>query len=426
MQTHFTAEQLAMPGMLQVDDALTRCLQCGYCLTSCPTYNLLGNEYDSARGRIYLIKDMLEQDGMPDTNTVEHIDRCMSCLACMSSCPSFVNYMHLVDHARSHIEQNYHRPAADRITRWALAKVLPYPKRLRVATSAARLVRPLAAVMPGNLGRMLGLVPQQKPQQNLKSGVYPAIGERRQRVALLAGCVQQVFNTNINDATIRILQRHGCEVVVVEGSGCCGALPHHMGRSNDSHEAAANNIRVWTREIEAEGLDAIVINTSGCGTVVKDYGHMFEHDQSLKEDAARIADMAVDISELLSGLELAYQDRPPLRVVYHATCSLQFGQRIRYAPKKLLKAAGFTVLEPRDSHQCCGSAATYQILQPGLSQQLRKQKIEALEQESPEVIVAGNIGCMMHLAAATQLPVVHTVELLDWATGGPEPQTLAV
>ena len=425
MQTRFTLEQLRDPAMARSEGILKRCLQCAYCLPNCPTHQLLDDEKDSPKGRVRLIKDMLEQGGVPDDDTVLHIDRCLSCLACLSSCPSFVNYMHLVDHARESIEENYQRPFQERIARWALAKVLPYPGRFRLAVSSARLARPMAKLMPGPFRRMLEMAPPSLPPFGTRDSpqVFPAEGQRERRVALLTGCAQRVLDPGINDATISILRRHGCEVVVARGAGCCGALTHHMGKTKDSHALAARNIQAWMKEYNGEGLDAIVINTSGCGTVVKDYEHMFTNHE-LAGDAATISGLAKDISELLSDLDLHFIHKPGMRVAYHATCSLQFGQRIRYLPRKLLKLAGFVILEPRDSHVCCGAAATYHILQPELAAQLQQRKVRALEDEKPDAIVAGNIGCMNHIGSATSLPVVHTVELLDWATGGKTPQVL--
>ena len=368
---------------------------------------------------------MLEKSDAPDKETVQHVDQCMSCLACMSSCPSFVNYMYLVDHARAHIETHYQRPLDERVSRWVLAKVLPFPDRFRKVVQVAKLVRPLAGLLPARLGQLLRQVPVQvtTASSDIRPQVFSAEGARKMRVALLTGCVQQVLNSEINAATIRILRRHGCEVVIAKGMGCCGALTHHMGKTGDSLQAAENNVRAWARELEGEGLDAIIINTSGCGTVVKDYGQMLEESE-VAEDAARIGALTKDISELLSKLELNYTVKPEMRIAYHATCSLQFGQRIRFAPRKLLKAAGFTVLEPRNSHVCCGSGATYHLLQTEISARLKEQKVTALEECTPEAIVAGNIGCMEQISSATDIPVLHTVQLLDWVTGGPKPDQL--
>lgn len=425
MQTNFTVEQLSNPAIERSNEVLIKCLQCGYCLPNCPTYQLSGDEMETPRGRVALIKDMLESGGRPEDKTVENIDHCLSCLACLSTCPSFVNYMHLVDHAREYIEENYSRPLLDRLIRGVLAQVLPYPERLRMAIRTAKLVRPFFFTMPKRLRAMLEVTPRKllPVSPNDTPQVFPAIGERKRRVALLTGCAQKVLNTDINDSTIRILRRHGCEVVVAEGAGCCGALTLHMGKAKQSKVAAEKNIRAWMNEVNGEGLDAIVINTSGCGTVVKEYGHTFRNDE-LAEEAAKISALAKDISEVLSEIKLKHKINTKLRVAYHATCSLQFGQRIRFAPKKLLKAAGFTVLEPKESHTCCGSAATYSILQPEISGKLKQNKVMSLEVIKPDVIAAGNIGCIAQISSGTDIPVVHTIELLDWATGGPIPRAL--
>lgn len=424
MQTNFSPEQLADPGTARANDILRSCVHCGFCTATCPTYKVLGDELDSPRGRIYLIKDMLENQRVPDAKTVGHIDRCLSCLSCMTTCPSGVHYMHLVDHAREYIEKTYRRPLGDRALRWLLARILPYPGRFRLALFGARLARPLRRLMPDRrLRAMLDMAPRDLPPPSLNDSpqVFAAQGERRKRVALLVGCAQRALNTDINDATIRLLRRHSCEVVIPRGVGCCGALTHHMGRSDESHAMAAANIRALTAEIDGAGLDAVVINTSGCGTTVKDYGHMFENDP-LADDAARVAALARDITEVMAELGLSDATHAaPLRVAYHSACSLQHGQQIKATPRDLLAAAGFTVLEPRDSHICCGSAGTYNLMQPEISGELKRRKVETLEALTPQVISAGNIGCMMQIGSGTGVPVVHTAELLDWATGGPRP-----
>ena len=425
MKTNFTPEQLKDPGIKRANQILRTCVHCGFCIATCPTYQVLGDELDSPRGRIYLIKDMLENDRAADERTVKHIDRCLSCLACMTTCPSGVHYMHLVDHAREYIEKTYRRPLGDRLLRWVLAQVLPYPRRFRVAILGAWVARPFRRLLPRRLAALVAFAPASLPpvSRNDDAQVFPAIGKRVRRVALMTGCAQKALNTDINDATIRILRRHGCEVVVAKGAGCCGALSHHMGKSHDSHRAAARNIRAWKAEIDAEGLDAIVINTSGCGTTVKDYGHMFI-DSDLSAEAAEVAALARDITELLSELDLGAGDAPALRVAYHAACSLQHGQQVKAAPKNLLRRAGFKVVEPADSHLCCGSAGTYNLLQPEIATELQARKVKTLAQVAPDVIAAGNIGCMMQIGTDAGVPIVHTVELLDWASGGPKPPAM--
>ena len=426
MQTTFTDEQLKVPAIARSNEILRSCVHCGFCTATCPTYQVLGDELDSPRGRIYLIKDMLENDRPADTKTVKHIDRCLSCLACMTTCPSGVHYMHLVDHARAHIEKTYKRPMFERLLRWTLAKVLPNPMLFRVALLGAKIGRPFAFLVPdARLKAMLEMAPKTIPpvSRNDDPQTFAPQGPRKMRVALMTGCAQKALNTDINDATIRLLTRLGAEVVVAEGMGCCGALVHHMGKEDQSHAAAANNIQAWMAEDRAGGLDAIVINTSGCGTTVKDYGHMFRNDP-MAGDAARVSELAMDVSEVLMKLDLPEGGAPDMRVAYHAACSLQHGQQIKTFPKDLLKRAGFEVVEPKDSHLCCGSAGTYNLMQPEISKELKRRKVDTLMAKAPDVISAGNIGCMMQIGSAAGVPVVHTVELLDWATGGPRPAAL--
>ncbi len=429
MQTTFTPEQLKDAATARSNEILRTCVHCGFCTATCPTYQVLGDELDSPRGRIYLIKDMLENGRPADEKTVKHIDRCLSCLACMTTCPSGVHYMHLVDHAREYIEQTYKRPFFERVLRWTLAQILPYPTRFRLALLGAKIGKPFAWMMPdARLRAMLEMAPKYIPpvSRNDDPQVFP-VAERKMRVALMTGCAQKALNTDINDATIRLLTRLGAEVVVAEGAGCCGALTHHMGKTQESHATAAKNIRAWADEMKGQGLDAIVINTSGCGTTVKDYGHMFREDAGLAEDAAAVASIAKDVSEVLMELlpeSAVTQSGEGVRVAYHAACSLQHGQQIKTFPKDLLKRAGFKVMEPADSHLCCGSAGTYNLMQPEISKQLQARKVETLEATRPDIIAAGNIGCMMQIGSASEIPIVHTVELLDWATGGPRPAAL--
>ncbi len=427
MQTNFTAAQLADPQVARSNEILRTCVHCGFCTATCPTYQVLGDELDSPRGRIYLIKDMLEAGRPADARTVRHIDRCLSCLSCMTTCPSGVHYMHLVDHAREHIERTYRRPLTDRLLRAVLARVIPHPMRFRVAMLLAKAARPFRAVVPdARLRAMLDMAAAPIPpvSRNDDPQVFPAQGERRARVALMTGCAQRALNTDINDATIRLLTRLGVEVAVVAGAGCCGAVTHHMGKADLAHAAAAANVRAFARESAGPGLDAIVINTSGCGTTVKDYGHMFRGGP-LAADAARVAGLACDVSEFLVRLGIPAGAPRGLRVAYHAACSLQHGQQVKSAPKDLLRRAGFDVTEPADAHLCCGSAGTYNLLQPAIADELKRRKVATLEARAPDVIAAGNIGCMMQIGSGTAVPVVHTVELLDWATGGPIPPRLA-
>ncbi len=425
MQTTFTPDQLRDPATARSNEILRSCVHCGMCTATCPTYQVLGDELDSPRGRIYLIKDMLEAGRPADALTVKHIDRCLSCLACMTTCPSGVHYMHLVDHARAHIEATYKRPFMERMLRNVLAWVIPHPTRFRLALLGAKMARPFARLIPdARLRAMIAMAPAQIPpvSPNDDPQVFAADGPRKMRVALMTGCAQKALNTDINDATIRLLTRLGCEVVIAKGQGCCGALTHHMGKGAQAHASAAGNIAAFMAEVP-RGLDAIVINTSGCGTTVKDYGHMFAGG-ALATDAATVAGLACDISEMLVRIGLPAGPAKDLRVAYHAACSLQHGQQIKSAPKDLLRQVGFTVVEPADSHLCCGSAGTYNLLQPEISGQLKARKVATLMAKAPDVIAAGNIGCMMQIGSGVPVPVVHTVELLDWATGGPRPRAM--
>jgi len=430
MQTSFTLAQLADPDVAEADKILRACVHCGFCTATCPTYVLLGDELDSPRGRIYLIKDMLENDRPATGEVVKHIDRCLSCLACMTTCPSGVHYMHLVDHARAHVEETYSRPLGDRVLRALLAKVLPDRKLFRLsllAGSAGRVLAPLFGALGLNrLAAMLRLVPSRLPPGS-EAGhrVFPAQGARRGRVALLQGCAQSVLAPSINEAATRLLTRKGYEVVLA-GEGCCGSLVHHMGREQQALGNARAAIDLWTREIETNGLDAIIVTASGCGTTIKDYGYMLRNDPAYAGRAARVSALAKDISEYLASLDLGAAARPGgLKVAYQAACSLQHGQKIVKQPKELLAKAGFTVSDIGEAHLCCGSAGTYNIMQPEIATRLRDRKAANIERTGADVVATGNIGCMTQLAEATAFPIVHTVELLDWAHGGPRPAALA-
>jgi len=426
MQTHFTEAQLADPDTAVANQVLRSCVHCGLCTATCPTFQLLGDELDSPRGRIYLIKDMLETNRPATEEVVVHIDRCLSCLSCMTTCPSGVNYMHLVDHARAYIERTYRRPIFERLLRGTLGWIIPRPWLFRLALTGAGLARPLASLMPGKrLKAMLALAPKSVPGPDANDGprVHAARGTKKLRVALLAGCAQQVLAPEINAATIRLLTRLGCEVVVAEGAGCCGSLNHHMGQHTPAMTLAWANIEAWSREIDKGGLDAVVINASGCGTTVKDYGFMFRTEpKTIREKAERIAGLAVDVTELLTRIDYSpTRAKPGLTVAYHSACSLQHGQQITNEPKALLRKAGFRVVEPPEGHLCCGSAGTYNMLQPDIATRLRTRKLRNIAKTKPDLIAAGNIGCITQLSG-DGLPVVHTVALLDWMAGGPRPE----
>jgi glycolate oxidase iron-sulfur subunit len=429
MQTRFSPQALADPAMAASEAVIRKCVHCGFCTATCPTYVLLGDELDSPRGRIYLMKDMLENERAPSAEVVKHVDRCLSCLACMTTCPSDVNYMHLVDHARAYIAARYRRPWLDAAFRGLLAWVLPHPGRFRLALGLARWVRPVAPLVGRArrlrpLAAMLAMAPSQTPPRP-SSTSSPALPPWKGRVVLLQGCAEPVLRPEIRAATVRLLNRAGYDVTFAAGEGCCGALVHHLGRADDALRAARRNVDVWTRYVETARLDAIVVTASGCGTAIKDYGFLLRDDPAYAGKAARVSELAMDISELLAKVALPPGNGRGLNVAYHAACSLQHGQKVTDAPRRLLAEARFVVRTPAEAHLCCGSAGTYNILQPQIAGQLGDRKTANLMQLAPDVIATGNIGCAVQIGQRAAVPVVHTVELLDWATGGPAPAAIA-
>jgi glycolate oxidase iron-sulfur subunit len=432
MQTSFSLAQLADPQNAASEKILRACVHCGFCTATCPTYVILNDELDSPRGRIYLIKEMLEHSRAATREVVKHIDRCLSCLACMTTCPAGVHYMHLVDHAREHIEKTYTRPPFDRALRALLARVLPNLALFRIAVVAGMLARPFAPLLDaiglrrlGAMAKLAGHTRPAPPPLWTAGGIFKAEGRKKGRVALLAGCITPVIAPQTIEAAARILTRHGIEVVIAPGEACCGSLDHHMGRGEAALARARNDIDVWMREADGAGLDAILVTASGCGTTIKDYGFMLRDDPAYAEKAKRVSELARDISEYLFGLKLKkLADSPALTVAYHSACSLQHGQRVLREPKELLSKAGFVVKDVPESHLCCGSAGTYNILQPELAGALRDRKVMNIESVRPDVIAAGNVGCITQIGTGTGIPVLHTVELLDWATGGPMPERL--
>lgn len=431
MQTNFTPEQLSNARVAEADAILRRCVHCGLCTATCPTYVLLGDERDSPRGRIYLIKDMLEDNAPASPEVQLHLDRCLSCLSCMSTCPSGVDYMHLIDLARSYVEQTATRPFKERFVRGLLAQVLPYPERFRLAVRMAPLGRPWLKLIRRlglkQLAAMIELAPAVLPPSPKFEGpgVAATEDERRARVIMLAGCAQQVLRPGINDSTIRLLARRGVDVIVSSGSGCCGALTYHLGDEAAAIQFAKRNVDAWSKELAKGPVDAIISNASGCGTTVKDYGHLLKREPEYAARAARISSLARDISEFLGEYELGPPKRwSSLRIAYHPACSLQHGQRIKEQPRELLSKAGYSVVDIPESHICCGSAGTYNIMQPELAGELRDRKAKNIKRVKPDLVAAGNIGCITQLAGQVDVPVVHTVELLDWAYGGPVPRGL--
>lgn len=432
METHFSLEQLADPSIREANDILRKCVHCGFCTATCSTYVLLGDERDSPRGRIYLIKDMLENNRPAVDEVRHHVDRCLGCLSCATTCPSGVDYMHLVDLARVRIEKTADRPLRDRLMRRLVQRILPYPSRFRWSLLGAKITKPLAPLLRGvglkELAVMIGMAPGGllKRAKYRVPGVYPAKNKHIGRVALLSGCAQQVLRPQINDAVISLLTSQGIEVVLPPDEGCCGGLVHHMGQEEAGREFARNNIDAWEAVMAEKPLDAILVSASGCGTTLKDYGHMLVRDPAYAERAARISAMAKDITEYLSDTlnlraPLGWSD---IRVAYHSACSMQHGQRIHEPPRRLLRDAGFSVVEIAEGHLCCGSAGTYNIFQAELAGELRQRKLDNIAASKPDCVATGNIGCITQLSGHDAPSVVHTVELLDWAYNGNCPKEL--
>ncbi len=435
MQTHFSEEQLRDPRNKAAEEIVRKCVHCGLCTASCSSYVLTGDERDSPRGRIYMIKDMLERDIAPDAEVTRHLDRCLSCLSCMSACPSRVDYMHLIDLARPLVEQYNKRPLRQQVLRNFLARMMPDPVLFASMLKLAQSTRPLHGLAKKLLSRfglregiaMLDMVPRHIPSGGKLSapGVHRARGRQVARVALLPGCVQKVLRPTINDAAVRIMTAHGVEVVVPKGAGCCGAVEHHLGREARAIKAARRTVDAISEVLRHHTLDAIVVTASGCGTQVKDYAHLLKDEPGYAKRAEKVSELARDISEILDGLELtAPVQWNDLKVAYHSACSMQHGQQLHNEPFEVLRQAGYDVEHIPEAHLCCGSAGTYNILQPEIASGLRDRKVANIESLRPDVVATGNIGCMAQLQPALSVPVVHTVELVDWAIGGPCPDEL--
>jgi len=432
METHFSKEQLKDKANKSSEKILRKCVHCGFCNSTCPTYEVLGNELDGPRGRIYLIKDMLENNKPANENIVKHIDRCLSCYGCMTTCPSGVNYMHLIDHGRNHIEKTYKRPFVDNFIRNFLSKVMPSPMNFFILAKLTILLKPFNFFFPKRIKNMINLMPTSFPKKNLpKMRVYFAEKRKKPiaRVALLAGCVQQVLSPQINEATIRLLNRHGIEVIMPKNINCCGSLNHHLGKNDLAKETFKKNILIWYEEYLNNGLDAIISNTSGCGTTLKDYGFIFKSDEEFKKKAKKISELTKDISEYLDeNVKLNFNKQKEndikYKIAYHSACSMQHAQKIHNVPINLIKKTGNKVFDIPDGHMCCGSAGTYNLLQPDIAGKLLNKKISNILKINPEFITTGNIGCIAQISNSTKIPILHTVEVIDWYTGGPKPKIL--
>ena len=432
METNFSQEQLKDKDNKSSEKILRKCVHCGFCNATCPTYQLLGDELDGPRGRIYLIKDMLEKKKPANEKIVKHIDRCLSCYGCMTTCPSGVNYMHLIDHGRSHIEKTYKRSLRDRLIRNFLSKVLPKSVNFRIVAILTKFIKPFRFFFPKQIREMIELMPTSFPSKKLpKMKIYPASNRKKPiaRVALLTGCVQKIISPQINESTIRLLNRHGIEVVVSKGIECCGSLNHHLGKTNLSNQTFKKNILIWYEEYLKNGLGAIISNTSGCGTTLKDYGFIFRDDNDLKKKARKISELTKDITEYLDNkVKLNFISKmineKKYRIAYHSACSMQHGQKVHKEPINLIKKTGNEVFDIPDGHLCCGSAGTYNLLQNDIAKRLLKNKIENINKIKPQFISTGNIGCITQIGQETKIPILHTIEIIDWYTGGPKPEIL--
>ena len=427
MQTNFSETQLKNKDNKSSEKIFKKCVHCGMCNATCPTYGILGDELDGPRGRIYLIQDMLENEKKPTANTVKHIDRCLSCYSCMTTCPAGVNYMHVIDHGRKYIEQNYERPFFDKLIRNFLSTVLPNTNYFKILRFFAIIGKPFSFLFPNKIKDMINLMPTSFPKKTLKNKkIYKAKGKKISRVALLTGCVQKEISPQINEATIRLLNRHGVEVVVPQKIRCCGSLSHHLGKNNDAKQDFVNNINIWYDEYLKGNLDAILSNTSGCGTTLKDYGFIFRNDNKLNKKAKKISELTKDVSEyLFQNLKLKIKKKSKkYRIAYHSACSMQHGQKVHNQPIELLLKTNNEIMEIPDGHLCCGSAGTYNILQTEIAKKLLQDKINNIKSVNPHIISTGNIGCITQIANGTNIPILHTIELLDWYTGGPKPDVL--
>jgi len=428
MQSNFSKNQLSDADNVSSDKIFKKCVHCGMCNATCPTHQIFGDELDGPRGRIYLIKDMLENEKKPTSKVVKHIDRCLSCYSCMTTCPAGVNYMHIIDHGKKYIEKNYERPFFDRAIRKFLSVVLPNTKYFRLVSLLVKLSKPVRFLFPSKIKDMMSLMPPSFPKKTIKQKeIYKVSGKKIvSRVALLTGCVQKEISPQINEATIRLLNRHGVEVVVPKKIRCCGSLNHHLGKEDDAHQDFRNNINIWYDEHLKGNLDAILSNTSGCGTTMKDYGFIFKDDKIMRKKAKIISQLTKDVTEYLNeNLKLNFKLKDKkYKIAYHSACSMQHGQKVHNQPIELLSKTRNEVMEIPEGHICCGSAGTYNILQSKIAKQLLRKKVKNIESLEPDFISTGNIGCITQIANGTKTPILHTIEILDWYTGGPKPKIL--
>ncbi len=426
MQTKFNKRQLQDSNIVESEKILRKCVHCGFCNSTCPTYLVAGDELDGPRGRIYLIKDMLENNKPANEKIARHIDRCLSCYACMTTCPSGVNYMHLIDHGRNHVEKTYKRPMYDRFIRYVLSIILPNPTIFKFLGYLIFFFYPFTYLLPPKMRKMIHFMPSSFPTARYKNKeCFSPEGKIYAKVALLTGCVQRVISPNINDASISILNRHGVEVHVPKTINCCGSLNHHLGKEESAQHYFVKNIEIWHKLYEEKKLDAILVNTSGCGTTLKDYGYILrDHpDKDIRRKAKIISELTKDVTEYLGkNIKLNYKEIPKkYKIAYHSACSMQHGQKVHQQPIDLLKKTGNEIVEIPDGHLCCGSAGTYNLIHTEMAQELLKRKVHNIDKVKPDFISTGNIGCITQISKGTNVPIIHTIEVLNWFTGGAKP-----
>ncbi len=398
MQTHLVKSLLATSEGREADRILRTCVHCGFCTATCPTYQLLGDELDGPRGRIYQIKMALEGAEV-SRHTQTHLDRCLTCLNCETTCPSGVKYHRLLDIGREYVEQRVPRSIQDRLTRWLLRKLLTRPRLVTPLLRVGQFIRPM---LPRSLAQKVP--PKQQP---IEYQVQP----RTRKMLLLAGCVQPAMTPRTNQATAQVLNQLGIEVIEAANAGCCGALSHHLSAAEEAREFMRRNIDAWQPYLE-QGAEAIVVTASGCGIMVKEYGVLLQDDPEYAAKAQRVSELTRDLSEILNEEEIKQLTAThPKRIAFHPPCTLQHAQQLNGRVESLLEAAGFELVRITDKHLCCGSAGTYSVLQADLANQIRERKLDALQADKPEMIVTANIGCQLHLQAGTGLPVKHWIEL---------------
>ncbi len=429
MKTSYSPEQLNDPLVARSQALLRKCVQCGLCSATCPSYVILGDERASPRGRLILINHMMKTGEKPSRETAAFLDNCLNCLSCMTTCPSGVDYGHLMDMTRTRLGKRVKRPLSAKLTRTLLTRLLPHPGRMKTAVMLGRLARPLSPVFRKfGLTSVSGLL-EGLPARSARAPRYdrrtPARGKPVRRIALLPGCSNDLLRPAINEAAIALLSRMGVEVIVPSGLGCCGAFEQNLGEREKAVRSARRNIDVLSRLHDETPLDAILTTASGCGTMLKDYARLLHNDEGYARRAQDIAGLARDVTQVLAAITLtAPRQWSDIKVAYHADCALEHGQKVTREPRSLLTKAGYTVLEVPEGHLCCGASGTTALLQPVMAEALRIRKLNNISKTEPDIIATGNIGCITHMAAHSPTPIIHVIELLNWAYGGDCPREI--